>query len=253
MDTNLDLIEKYVRGLCSDAEKKKVKHLKQTDSAFAEELRLYSVLLASTAINERERQRENLLAFRDSMDDPIPFYKRRESFFLVAAVFLILLITTVVNLQLFSDKGGPENNLVATYFENTPDTEKEIFRGTRGTVERDQLVEKIVHFQQQKECDSMKTNLATLIELTNDESDMLFLGICYLENKKFDEALEVFGNLQGLDPIRDPVIWYSTIAYLIKGDHKAARDMLCVYIHEEHEAKKDEALEIIESLNVKCK
>lgn len=231
----IDLIERYVRGQCEEAEREEVQHLKETDEAFARQLRLTALALAAIEAGEQTRQRERLNRLGKELARPLLLRTPFVTAYKIAAGVLLLLALGWLLKNLLPGRHFPQTpeEMLLAVRQEIPDTiPPAAYRSSLSkSAELKEELPKLHAFQEaykQHHCDSA---LALLTEMDTVGDELyLYCGMCYLKIRQPDKALSVLDSVRSV-ALADKKLYYQAAAWLQKGDTDQALELLCRHAH----------------------
>jgi tetratricopeptide (TPR) repeat protein len=219
---NTKLIERYFEGDLDAAELATVSQKLQDDPAFAEAFQLEEDLLAGIAVAGNQALRQRLNAIHETVvvkkDAPVvPMRSRRNWIWLAAAAFIGAVVLGKV---LWDGRDKTTEQVYAEYAVHEFDF------GEKGTG-----TGQLANIEQLLDAKEYAKALPLLEAYTkanlSDAEALLALGIVQTELGKTDEALGTFRVVEGVSPLmRDEVMWWRAMIYLLKGDINTASQTL---------------------------
>lgn len=233
METNMEIIDKYLYGGMDDQELKHFERLLATDGEVREELELHKAI--DDAIIE-----EDIMSFRDTMQmiydedkkiKRVPSgFSRRKLYYAAATLALLLATGGIVrqltqpdydNQEIF-DKFYQPYEVTVTYRSGNTETDRLLLTALQ-KYEDENYEEALVLFEQllEKRKDDMAINL--------------YSGISYMEVEKYQKATHSFQTIitDNNNLFIEQAEWYLAMCYLKTEDNTKAKEMLDQLIKKE--------------------
>lgn len=206
MDTKYtDLLERYFSHSLSSNEIKEVEELLRNNEEFKLEYELFEKAIQVAKLHTISGLKQDIREIRESANIPktrliSPWLKIAASVILLAVIGTGFYAQTYSNDSLYVQAYVP----VSDYITNLDNDLSSL--------------EKAVSLYNTEEYQGASEIFKTIASLENSESHIasFYLGICYMQMDKMDEAVEVLQRVQG--PFKSEAQWYLALAHL-KLDH----------------------------------
>jgi tetratricopeptide (TPR) repeat protein len=224
-EKDIDLIEKYHKGVLSDHERRQVTERMAGDPVFATMVEDYTDIFSGIRSAGKEKFKatvaewETEIKREEQQNKDAGFFSK---YWQLAAVLLIVALVAVY--FLVPGKETPEA-LYASYFVPYEDV-----LSVRDNSET--WLTEAMHFYNQKEYSAAADRFRRYIIFSSTDpkelsTETFYWGISLLESGKPDEAVAILGSViyhEGL--LKEQAEWYRALAYLKMGDIESCRNQL---------------------------
>lgn len=229
---DIDLIERYYRGLLDDTELQDFRKRENDDKDFADKVKAYTEILGGLEyyVNQKdfadtlqEWEREIKEQPKKKHVDVVPLY-RKNAFWLAAAAVAGLVVVSAV--FLFRSTPPDPVALYEGYYQPYPNVFDPTVRGDADTVS---LTRKAFQAYNAEDYTTAATCFRELMA-TGDEIEKdnarLYLGNCYLSLDSAAAARDILTEIDEQSHVANQAKWYLALAYLKLRDPERAREVL---------------------------
>ena len=212
--TTEQLIQNYIANRLSEADKAKVDHLLETDSAFKNEFEAHKDMAVAFKISEAESLKKR---FQELDKGP----KQQK---LKISSYLYLAVASMVILGFFYTfySSPSSDQLYASYFDISPNTYQPVTRTADSTKNNAAFVA-----YENGNFTIAENEFETLLETTNNPNLLYYYASSLLNQSKFDLALKQFEILNQIDfDYTDESLWYTALIYVKNEDYDNAKAQL---------------------------
>lgn len=243
-----DWVDQYLDGELTDAERSEFEKRVQENSA------LKALLLDQVNIRQaafwavKEDYAETFASWRDDMSKQAPTIPvfRRPAFLMVAAFFLLLIVSIGIFQWL------PPHSMDRLYIDYISPLPSDQYRGEQAFPEAKRLISTGMKLYIEKQYADAGTVFEQVLDLLPDSlhsQPYLYLGTCYLLDGQSEQALFYFSQVDKRSQASFEAEWYTALTYVQRHEKEQAQEALTLILQSPTHPRRMQAEALLQQLN----
>lgn len=259
-EIDIELVEKYYRGMLHGSALEEFHKREKTDEAFASAVQSYKDIFQAIEYFGKQEEIANTIAEWDheikkkqsegsdqtlTIGKSRTFYINRQRVYWAAAA--VITLTIVSYIWVFKTSTPDTSKLYEAYYQPYPSVFNPNVRGSDDTVS---MEKKAMAAYNQGDYATAAKYFETILKKDRDDQDItrLYLANCYLSTDSISAAKEILLNISAQSPVSDQATWYLALAQLKLQDVEGASALL-EKLKRDSVSYKDKATALLQEIN----